>query len=166
MISLRGDHQDSDKHLVFYASVEAWQEKRLPAPFVLYRQLWPFQLAHALTNMTAFLSQNQEWSCIYYAHELHICLSGPYNQRGAAFRHRMCLLSRENVEWSHCSHLSAPLSQKGLHLANDLPLHLLLMFSVVNEWQYVSRRINVRMWVQFDTAGRSRTNKPEQKTAN
>lgn len=64
MISLSGDHQDSDKLRLFYVPVDGWQEKWLPASFVLYRHLWPFQLAHPLTNVTAFLYQDQEWSCI------------------------------------------------------------------------------------------------------
>lgn len=64
MISLSGDHQDSDKLRLFYVPVDGWQGKWLPASFVLYRHLWPFQLAHPLTNVTAFLYQDQEWSCI------------------------------------------------------------------------------------------------------
>lgn len=64
MISLSGDHQDSDKLQLFYVPVDGWQEKWLPASFVLYGHLWPFQLAHLLTNVTAFLYQDQEWSCI------------------------------------------------------------------------------------------------------
>lgn len=113
MISLRGDHQDSDKHLVFYVPVEGWQEKRLPASFVLYRQLWPFQLAHPLTNMTAFLSQNQEWFWFKNAHKLHFCLLGSleWERTVQSVWRRLfdvgCVSYHGSLWWSHCARLSA-----------------------------------------------------------